>query len=228
MNFSERTYKIAELVKEMKARRVADVGCDHGLTSLLLLSGGESDYVHLIDISKTNLNKAKRLLENDYGDKISCSVCDGLKEVKENEIELAIITGMGGSEMISILGATSLDIKFLLQPMRDTQKLRIFLSENGFEIEKDFVSLLDNRFYDFIVCKRGEQKLTEKEKMFGKTNLEEKSLDFIKCLERNVMLAENILKNETKNKKRQKEISKYILDAKEIIDASSYRNNREN
>lgn len=222
MTFSQRSKYIAKLVKEEGKRKIADIGCDHGINSYLLLKDGSVDYIHITDISEKNLNKAKRILEKDFSKKIVSSVCDGLSDIQDGEVDLALISGMGGNEIISILTNKTLDIRYIFQPMKDVYKFRKYLNDHSFKIEKDFVKVLDNKIYSFLICDKGNEQLTKDELFFGKTNLKERSLDFIQYLKKSILKAEDILKGIDILDNRYKDILEYISKAKEIIDGKSY------
>ncbi len=158
----------------------ADVGCDHGFISQLVLQNQKANKVIISDVSKKSLKKAETLLK-DYNDKVVSIVSDGFNNYNINPNQV-VIAGMGGEEIIKILQATNFIFeRLILNPMKNVDKVRKFLHEKGYKIVKDY-TIFDGKFYDLIACERGSDSYTELEYAFGRDNLIEKSSDFIKKL----------------------------------------------
>ncbi len=166
-----------------KCSSFADVGCDHGYIAEAVLTSGKCRSVIVSDISAPSLEKAKKLLKKyiDCG-KATAVLCDGLKLVPP--CETVLIAGMGGEETIKILSESPfLPEKLLLSPMKNQDKVRRFLEKSGYGIKKDYV-FSDERFYHIIYAEKGVfcEKYTEKEFAYGRTNLKERSADFLAYL----------------------------------------------
>ena len=87
---------------------------------------------------------------------------------------------MGGEEIISIISSASrLPNSLVLQPMKNSEKVRENLVKLGFRIERDYTFIADEKFYDLILAIKGKDCLTEDEILFGRTNLKEKPSAFI-------------------------------------------------
>ena len=161
----------------------ADVGCDHGLIAKQVLDKNKANKVIISDVSKKCLEKAENLLsmEIETG-KALAVVSDGFDNLPP--CDCALIAGMGGEEIISILHkANNLPDSLVLQPMKNTNKVRKILIELGYHIDLDLVFKDGKIFYDLIVCKKGKDFLTDQETEFGRTNLKERSKDFIASIE---------------------------------------------
>jgi len=90
---------------------------------------------------------------------------------------------MGGEEIISILeGAPFVPERLVLQPMKNADKLRKRLLSLGYRILKDYL-FIDVKYYNLIVCERGEDCYTEDEIFFGRDNLRQRPEDFIRFAE---------------------------------------------
>lgn len=176
MKLTKRQRIICENIPNVKS--FADIGCDHGLISYFVATN-IANVVYATDISKPSLHKAE-ILCKDLSN-VEFILTDGLKGVPK--VECVCICGMGGMEIKEILINGTYKPKYLvLQPMRDSEELRRFLKEE-YKFIKDFTFIDKNKFYDLMVLKRGKDKLTKNEISFGRTNLIEKSEDFIKKLE---------------------------------------------
>lgn len=114
------------------------------------------------------------------------------------ETEVAVIAGMGGLEIIDIVNnADTLPEVLVLQPMKNAGEVRIALMDRYF-IEKDFTVAEGRRFYTVMELVRGKDRLSEREIMFGKTDLAEMGKDFRAFLNKEKLKCEEIL-SETKN-----------------------------
>lgn len=175
------TKRLEIIAKHIKGGKVfADVGCDHGIISKYVLDNGLADLVIASDISSKSLQKAKNLL-NIYGDKVQFLVSDGFKNFTITPTE-AVIAGMGGDEIVSILeGATSLPNRLILSPQKNQRKVREILIRKNYKICDDY-TIFDNKFYDIIVAEKGEDFYLELELVFGRDNLKLRPKDFIKKL----------------------------------------------
>ncbi len=173
--------RIQSLCGELsKCDTFADIGCDHGYCTEYMLDNNLCNLAIIADISKESLKKAERLLHK-FILKGQCkSVCsNGFKSIQDN-VDLALIAGMGGKEIIKILEEGYIPKIFVLQPMRNTIDLREFLLNNNCAINRDF-TFFDEKFYDVIVgssSNSGFKPYSELELEFGRTNLEELSSDF--------------------------------------------------
>lgn len=173
----------------------ADVGCDHGYIAEKMLESGKCNHVIISDISAPSLKKAEKLLKRYIDSGVAHSVCtDGLNGI--SEVETVLIAGMGGEEIIKILTQSAFLPKVLvLQPMKNVDKVRKKLFSLGYGITKDFL-FYDKKYYNLIICKLGynSSPYTEKEIVFGRDNLLNKSEDFKLYLTREIVLIQECLK----------------------------------
>ena len=161
----------------------ADVGCDHGFIAKQVLDKGKANKVIISDVSKKCLSKAETLLCKEINNgRVLAVVSDGFDNLPP--CDCALIAGMGGEEIKSILlKAKHLPESLVLQPMKNTDKVRKTLINLGYCIKTDLVFKDGKIFYDLIVCKKGNDFLTDEEIEFGRTNLKERSNDFIESIE---------------------------------------------
>jgi tRNA A22 N-methylase len=188
---TKRLNEIYSLISSGKAFGV--VGCDHGYIAERVLKEGKFKKVIISDISSKSLLKAKNLLKK-YGESVESIVSDGFKEysVVPNE---AVIAGMGGEEICQILlSSDKLPNRLILNPMKNTIKVRKTLHSLNYKILKDY-TIFDGKFYDIILAEKGEDTYTEKEYIFGRDNLKNRHIDFINKLLFYKNLYENALKN---------------------------------
>ncbi len=167
----------------------ADVGCDHGFIAKAMIESGKCNLVTVSDISIDSLNKAKKLLKKYIDQGLVFAICtDGLIGINSNT-ECVLIAGMGGEEIIKILlSSTFLPKTLVLQPMKNTDKLRKTLFSLGYGIEKDYMFYDKNKYYNLLVCSFGYKcnEYSELEFIFGRDNLKTRSEDFINYLKKEI------------------------------------------
>lgn len=174
------TLRLTEIFNALPTCRVfADVGCDHGYISLEMLKSNKAEKVIFSDISKKCLQKARELLcEYVIEGRAEGYVSNGFDSLPP--FDLALIAGMGGEEIISIIEkAKDLPQKLVLQPMKNSPKVREVLLEKGYKFIKDYTFKAENKFYDLMVLEKGSDLLTKEEIEFGKTNLALKPTAFL-------------------------------------------------
>ena len=185
------TKRLEKLVSVLpKCDVLADVGCDHGYVGIEALARGIANNVIFVDVSAKSLDKARQNCPDEHLPHAKFICLDGLGDIVA---DTAIIAGMGGLEIISILqNAKHLPQKLVLQPMRNQGDVRSYLTQS-YEILTD-EKFHDYKFYDVIVAVKSENMttLTEQELEFGKTNLENPSQDFIDYLRAEINKTKNI------------------------------------
>lgn len=145
--------RLRAVVDEIRADVLADIGCDHGKVSAQALKEGRARKVIACDVSSGSLEKARVLAKRLSLGNMECRLGDGLRPLCENEADCAVIAGMGGNEIISILSDGLKGIKrFILVAHRKVVDLRRFLSANGLYVDKDYTVEENGKFYDIIVA----------------------------------------------------------------------------
>ena len=173
LNLSNRLENVVRLCDSVNC--IADIGCDHGYVTAELILSNKCDRVVATDISANSLNKAIRFCDSlNIKNYVSFREGDGFNVIyKADKVKQAVISGMGGMEMIKILENKTLKLKnFVLQPMRDVVKLREFLITNKYKIVNDYMVYEDGIFYNIIKVTKGKSKLKPLEIYFGKDNFD--------------------------------------------------------
>ncbi len=185
------TKRLIEIYSALKKCKVfADVGCDHGYVAKAMLDGKLCDKAIVSDLSAKCLEKAQTLLSAYIRDGLAESVVsDGFEKV--GKCDQALIAGMGGEEICSIIErAPYLPERLVLQPMKNVDKARLCAVNNGYRIETDYCFTDGKKFYDLIVLVKGKDCLTADELEFGRTNILTRPPAFI---ERNKQTAKKLL-----------------------------------
>ncbi|MBQ9728982.1 MAG: SAM-dependent methyltransferase [Clostridia bacterium] len=186
MGYGKRIDTLCSLLQKVKV--FADVGCDHGYCTEYMLKNGLCEKAIFSDVSKGSLAKAQALLAPYVESGVAQSVLgDGFFGVPDSVNEV-LIAGMGGSEIVEILSHKTYGFmpeRFVFQPMRDSEKLRRYILENGGFIEQDF-TFRDGKFYDVICGGRGSSTApySEMEYEFGRDNLAKMPNAFVERTQR--------------------------------------------
>lgn len=188
--------RIEVICAHLPACRVfADVGCDHGYCTQYALRRGLCERAYPCDVSAACLKKAETLLAEEIAAGRCFPVCcDGLDGLPEPP-DCVLIAGMGGEEIVSILSRRErLPAKFVLQPMKNAEKVRAFLVERGAGIGRD-MTFRDGKFYDIITGTReGGTRYSAFELRYGRDNLLAPTLAFFAKLSKDVATVRRALR----------------------------------
>lgn len=165
-------------------RHFADVGCDHGYMAKYMLSHGLCARAYISDISVMSLQKAQLLLSEEIADgRCIPVVADGMKGLPK-DIDCLLIAGLGGEQIVRILKEGYLPERFVLQPMKNTDKVRAYLREKDAKIDTDF-TFGAGYYYDLIAGQNsGGNGYTEQDVLWGRDNLRFPNEPFFKKLRR--------------------------------------------
>ena len=142
---------------------VLDIGSDHGL---LLLKAFQKGYIQkgiASDLREKPLNQAKKNFKDYPVDYVRS---DGFLDIKE-PYDLVVIAGMGAHLITDILKhAPHFSVPMILQPNDKPEKLRDFLSQNGFKIIDEFVAF-EKHYYPILLIEKGDESLDEVSILLG-------------------------------------------------------------
>lgn len=163
----ERLKSILQFINEDDI--VADIGCDHGYLLELAIKNKKIKKCYAVDNKIGPLNSAKKNLEK-Y-DNVSFVLSDGLIELDSDDINCVVIAGMGGMLINKIFNDSKEKFKniqkIIVAPNKDVDKVRMNFTQNGFKITDETICFEGDIYYEILVFEIGEQKLSEKEILFG-------------------------------------------------------------
>lgn len=177
---SKRIEKLVELFPG--ARSVADIGCDHGYTSILLAKAGKAEKIIACDIGASPLESAKKnILREGLTKRIECRLGDGLMPLKPFEVEAVLISGMGGPLMTEILENRIEEFSLaVLSPQSDFANFRRFLFDR-MEIVKEEYLEEGGKFYRLFLARKKQspesQEIEQEEKQEERENEPKKKED---------------------------------------------------
>ncbi len=164
MELPLRLYAIAGFIP--LGRRVVDVGTDHALLPVYLVRNRICPGVVAGDVHPGPYRIAlSAVAVAGLADRIDVRMGDGLTIVKPDEVNVAVIAGMGGGTIREILKnsfgiAASLE-RLVLQPMVDAGALRIWLVEKGWHIADEVLLEEGGTIYEVIVAERGREEVAD-------------------------------------------------------------------
>ena len=174
-----------------------DIGCDHGKITYEILKLKICKFALLSDISEPSLMKAKKLISDEFP-KSKYFVSDGVNNISD-AFDFCVIAGMGGHEIAKILKSDKIN-NAIIQPMNNLVFLRKQLCKLGYTIITDEI-IFDERYYNIILIERGQCVLNEFELIFGKTNLVNRSEEFINYLHFQLRVQYDIVKSLSSSEK---------------------------
>ena len=138
-----------------QGKRFADIGTDHAYLPIYLMDKGIIASAVAADINQGPLDKAQEnILKYGFNDSISTVLCDGLTKIKPDSVDDIAIFGMGGELIVKIIDEASWvkdsDKRLILQPMTHPEKLREYLTNNGFFIIGETLSFDRGKIYQTI------------------------------------------------------------------------------
>ena len=175
-------------------KRVADIGCDHALVSIYLVSEGISPKVLAMDIGEGPLEAAKANIEK-YGlsESIETRLSDGMSELKLGETDGAVIAGMGGLTIVGILERGLHNIKpgyeLVLSPQSEIPEVRAFLRTHGIKIIDEEMIIEDDKYYNIIKAVATDEELIDTNELYDTYSqflIEKKSPIYLRYLEENL------------------------------------------
>ena len=153
---SDRLRQICRLVRP--AEIAADIGTDHGLVPIKLLSEGICPYVIMTDVRKGPLEKARQNLESAGigSERYDLRLGSGLSVLRPGEVSTVIIAGMGGELIAELLEAEKEKAasykRLVLQPRSRAYALRRWLNDNNYYVNHESLAAESARISEIIVA----------------------------------------------------------------------------
>ena len=137
--------------------KITDIGTDHAYLPIYLALNKIITHAIACDIKKGPLESAKSNIKKyNLSSIIETRPSDGLKNLYENEADEIIIAGMGGNMIAKILQNCAWKNKntkkFILQPMKYEDKLRMYLAKSGYEVVKEEAVFCSGKVYTVMAA----------------------------------------------------------------------------
>ena len=143
----------------LPCEHIIDVGCDHAYLCIHLVERGAKGAM-ASDIRPGPLAAAKEhIAACGMSDRVQAVLCPGLEAFGPGDGDAVSICGMGGEMIASILEAAPWtakgDHKLVLQPMTAGNKLRRWLADNGYAVEREALAREGDRIYVVLQARGG-------------------------------------------------------------------------
>lgn len=198
MKLSKRLETVASMVT--KGNRAADVGCDHGFVPIFLVESGTSPLAVAADVRPGPLSRAKEhIKEHILEEKIQTRLSDGLANIKPDEADSLIMSGIGGILMMRLLQDEEQTAKsfkeLILSPQSELFDVRRYLVSNGYLIEYEHMICDEGKYYFIfhVLVKKDEREWSEEEYRYGKDICKDDIKTFLAYLEKEERQYEQIL-----------------------------------
>lgn len=170
MKISKRLRAIGDLIEDNSF--ILDVGCDHALLDIYVVTNKKNVKAIASDINKGPLKGARdNIRKYDLEDKIVLSNSDGLESYQEG-VDTIILSGLGSTTIIDILigGKDILDNidEIIISSNNDYDYLRKNLGILGFTVDKELIVKDRNKYYQVIKFKKGILNYNKYELKYGK------------------------------------------------------------
>lgn len=197
MKLSKRLQRVVANVQSNGV--VADIGCDHGFTSIYLVQSHKAAGAIALDINQGPLARAKEhILQYGLEDKIALRLSDGAKELLPGEADTLLISGMGGALIRRILlesrEVTETAKELVLSPQSEIFLVRKCLHELGFQIAAEEMVLDQGKYYVIIRAIPGQETYQEEiEYLYGKKLIDSRDEIFSSFIGREQMRVDRVL-----------------------------------
>ena len=146
-----------------KEDRVVDVGCDQAKLAILLSKRGQSSIAS--DISENVIDRARRDINNPL---IDLRVSDGLENIKQDEVDTLVLSGMGTHTIIDIMSKTDITFKKIITISNNYHDvLRTKMNDLGYKVETELIVKENHKYYNLIVFIKGKTKYNESDLLLG-------------------------------------------------------------
>ena len=167
---SNRLKAIANYVKS--DAKIVDIGCDHALLDIYLVSNNPDIKAIAVDVKEGALNQArKNVAKYNMQGAIDLRLGDGLDIIDKSEINTIIISGLGCPKIIEILTNNKNKLvhvdDLILQSNTDYCRLRKEICALGYYIAAEDLVKEHNIIYLIIHFKKGNKKYKYEDYLFG-------------------------------------------------------------
>lgn len=141
------------------AKRLADIGTDHGYLPIFLAQQESLEYAVAMDVNRGPLLRAQEHIRRQHlEEKITTRLSDGAQKLQPGEADCVVIAGMGGPLTIKILSEGRAQLAktdvFVLQPQSEIESVRRFLHAEGLVITDEDMVKDDGKFYPMMRAER--------------------------------------------------------------------------
>ena len=164
---------------------VADIGSDHALLPIALVLSGKVTRAYASEVNEGPYEMSVKNVEKyNLSNYITPVLSDGISEL-EADVNCITICGMGGNLIADILNSNKDKLshvnEIIIQPNNNEETARIWLVNNGYDIDDERIVYEDDVYYEIIkgVKRELSKKYSKEELYFGPILLSKKSEEFV-------------------------------------------------
>lgn len=169
---------------------VADIGCDHAFVSMACIREAIAEHVIAMDVRKGPLSIAQsHIVEYGFEKSVETRLSNGFQALQVGEADWAVLAGMGGELMRTILEAGICHLQngigLVLQPQSEPEAVRMYLHKQNYTIIDECFLQEEGKFYTVIKAIKGEElcpEMTEAQLRYGPIVLRKKEALFAEYL----------------------------------------------
>ena len=197
MQLSKRLQMVADQV--LSGGVLADIGCDHGFTSIYLVSSGRIRKAIAMDVREGPLRRAaEHVADSGMSEQIELRLSDGTDRLQPGEADSRLISGMGGALMEQILRAhpevTKATQELVLSPQSEVYRVRTCLHELGFRIAREDMVQDMGKYYVALRAVPGKEHYSQAvEYTYGRDLIQQKHPIFLQYMQAERHRVANIL-----------------------------------
>lgn len=228
IELSKRLMRLVGWVNE--GVRLVDIGSDHAYLPIYLVQQGITSFSIAGEVALGPYNHAVReVTSRGLEDEIDVRLGDGFEVVQlEDQLDMAVIAGMGGRLIASILEA-GLDQKkvtegmqLVLQPNNEEPFLRKSLLSSGFDIVDELIIEENGHYYEALkavyLASRKAEAWSDKDLYFGRFVEKDNPMVFQEKWQREERKLDQILASLSQSKTDQQESQATFKRKKEMIE----------
>ncbi|GMK40105.1 SAM-dependent methyltransferase [Paenibacillus sp. CCS19] len=173
---SHRLGTIAGLVQE--GARVADIGSDHALLPVYLVSKGQCPSAVAGELNQGPFEAAQRQVrEAGLANRVQVRKGNGLAVITPGETDTITIAGMGGHLIATILeegriaGKLEYVTELVLQPNVGEDAVRHWLTQHGWALMDERILEEDGKIYEVLRAVRAENAATHNNELYNASRL---------------------------------------------------------
>ena len=162
MNEIKLSRRLEAVVKEIPAgARIADIGTDHACLPCRAVLAGIAVSAIAGEIVEGPYRAAcRQVAQSGLEGRVSVRKGDGLGVVGPGEVDVLILSGLGGAAIRDILeqGKAKLDsvVRLILQPNIAAHHVRRWFLDNGWELVKENILEEAGEIYEILIGERGQ------------------------------------------------------------------------
>ena len=227
MKLSPRLRAIIEMVPPLDC--LADIGSDHAYVPIALIQQQRIRRAIASEIASGPLKISQRDIQAAHlQQQITTRLADGLSGLsRQDQVDLAVIAGMGGQLITQILERGQSQLRFIsqliLEPNNDEPCVRQWLSQHHWQIKTEQIVQEGRQIYEMIYAQKQAnfKPLTPQQVMFGPCLLQERSQVFQnkwqKQLQQAQFMYSNLLKAHQLQLQKIKQAQVRIQKIKEVL-----------